>query len=194
MSSPAGDSTLTRIGVTGTVNVADLGTTLPVGLAAWPTGWVALGWISSDGVIEQTNETSTDFIPWQSNSPVRTEVTKGTTTYKFTAWESSFDTISLFYRKHADDMVAVGSGATAAIQFDEGGKPQQDLRAMGFDIIDGVKQRRFILPNAAVTDRGNVTYKADAMIGYEFTVTAYDDQATGYAVRRMFNEGWSIPA
>jgi hypothetical protein len=192
MSSP-GNSELARVGVTGAVVVADVGTALPVGLAAWPAGFAVLGWISDDGLVESVNEDSTDFTPWQSNSPIRTEITKGITTYKFTAWQSSFDTVGLYYRKTADDMAVVGAGATQAIQFDVGGKPKQDLRCFGWDVIDGVYQRRMIAPSAEITDRGDLTYKSDTMISYEFTVTCYDGP-NGYAVRRMISEGWDIPA
>lgn len=192
MSSP-GDSELARLGVTGAVMVAPLGTALPVGLAVWGVDFANLGWISDDGLVESVNEDSTDFTPWQSNSPIRSEITKGVTTYKFTCWESSFATVSLYYRKTADDMTAVGTGATAAIQFDQGGKPKQDLRTFGWDVIDGVYQRRMIAPSAEVTDRGDITYKSDTLIGYELTVTCYDGP-DGYAVRRMMSEGWDIPA
>jgi hypothetical protein len=191
------DSDLARVGVTGKSMLADMGTVLPEGLAAWPTGWVDLGWISDDGLVESRSEDSTDFTPWQSNSPIRTEITKGTITFKMTLWESNFQTISLYYRKTADDMTSVGTGATAAIQFDEGGKPKQDKRSFGFDVIDGAFQRRLISPTGEVSDRGDITYKSDTMIGYELTVTSYDGldpNGESYSVRRMFNEGWELPA
>jgi hypothetical protein len=193
MTTPAGDSDLARLGVTGAVMLADVGATLPVGLAAWGTDFASLGWISDAGLKESLNESSTSFIPWQSNSPIRTEVTKETITFVFTCWETSFSTISLYYRKHADDMTSVGTGATAAIQFDQGGKPKQDTRCFGFDIIDGIYQRRFITPLAEISDRGDITYKGDTMVGYELTLTAYEG-SEGYSIRRMFNEGWSIPS
>lgn len=192
MTSP-GDSELARLGVTGNVMLAPVGTTEPVGLAVWPDGWDKLGWVSDDGLVEGRDEDSTAFIPWQSNSPIRSEITKSTVTYKFTCWESSFNTIGLYLRKTKDDMSVVGTGATQAIQVDEGGKAKQDLRAFGFDVIDGIYQRRMIAPQAEVTDRDDLTYKSDTLIGYTYTVTCYDGP-DGYAVRRMFNESWTIPA
>lgn len=180
---------LARLGVTGAVRVAALGTTAPTDLTAWGAGWHDLGYISDDGVTESAEEDSETFTPWQASTPIRTEITSSTKTFSFTCWESNAQTVSLYYRVPVEEMVDNGSGL---ITFDEKGKPKRDLRAFGIDVIDGSYQRRFILPYAEVTERGEITYVSNELIGYELTITAYPGQDE-VAVRRMFQEGWTLP-
>lgn len=181
--------TLTRLGVTGATRVAPVGTVAPTDMAAWPTGWADLGYISDDGVTEDRDEDQETFIPWQSNSPIRTETTSATETFQATFWETNFHVISLYYRKGAGEMTA---GPDGLVSFPVGGKPKRDLRAFGIDVIDGIYQRRIILPYAEVTTRGGLTYVSNSLIGYECTVTAYEG-TDGISTLRLFKEGWGIP-
>ena len=180
---------LARLGVTGALWVAPMGTTTPTGMEAWPSGYEDLGYISDDGVTESVDEDTETFTPWQSSTSIRTEVTRSTKTFQATLWESKFATISLFYRVGADEMTTDQDGV---VSFVEQGKPSQDLRSFGLDVIDGTYHRRILLPMAEVTERGDVTYKSDTLIGYEVTVTAYPG-ADGVSVKRLFKEGWTVP-
>jgi hypothetical protein len=186
------DAELARLGVTGALRVAPMGTTTPVDMAAWPTGWIDLGYISDDGITESRDEDRQDFVPWQETTPIRTEVTRSIVTFQATLWESNFNTISLYYRVGVDDFTSFGTGDTAGVYFDEKGKPKQDLRAFGIDVVDGVYARRAVLPMGEVTERGDIVYKSDTLIGYEVTITAYPG-ADGISVRRFFREGWALP-
>jgi hypothetical protein len=76
------------------------------------------------------------------------------------------------------------------VTFSELGKPARMQRGFGFDVIDGDYQRRIYLPLAEVTERGDITYKSDELIGYEMTVTAYPG-SDGVSVKRWFKEGWA---
>jgi hypothetical protein len=60
-------------------------------------------------------------------------------------------------------------------------------------MIDGTKHRRYTMPMAEVTDRGSIVYKSDALTAYELTVTAYPGP-DGISVKRLFKEGWALPA
>lgn len=186
------DPELARLGVTGAARVAPLGTTMPTGLGAWPTGYVDLGYISDDGLVEGRDEDRQEFVPWQSSSPIRTEITRSTVSYQMTLWESKWDTISLYYKVGLDDVTTTGTGADTVVIVDEKGKPRQDLRSFGFDVIDGVYQRRMLAPYAEVTERGEITYKSDTLIGYQVTITCYEGP-DGVSVRRMYKEGWLPP-
>lgn len=188
----ATNAELARLGVTGALYVAPLGTTIPTGLAAWGTGWEDVGYISDDGVTESLSEDKQEFTPWQSATPIRTEVTTSVQTFKATLWESKATTISLYYRVPEDDMTVTGTTPNEVVSFDQLGKPARDVRAFGIDVIDGTYHRRIILPNAEVTERGDITYKSDTLIGYEVTITA-NVGSDGIAVKRLFKEGW-IPA
>ena len=186
------DAELARLGVTGALRVAPIGTTLPTGLGVWPVGYADLGYISDDGITESRDEDQQTFVPWQSNAPIRTETTRSVVTFQQTLWESNWETISLYYRIGVDDTTVTGTGDDALVIFDEQGKPKQDLRSFGIDVIDGVYQRRILAPYAEVTERGDIVYKSDTLIGYEVTITCYEGP-DGVSVRRMFKEGWAPP-
>lgn len=183
-----------RLGVTGALRVAEVGSEIPAAMGAWVTPWKSLGYISGDGITESLDESREEFIPWQSGSPIRTSVTTSVKTFQTVLWESNFDTVSLFYRKGIDDFETTPGvgGAGDVLSFTEGDKPKQDVRAFGIDIVDGAYARRIILPYAEVTDRGDVVYKTDSIIAYEVTITAYVGP-DGVSVKREFREGWDIP-
>lgn len=61
----------------------------------------------------------------------------------------------------------------------------RDLRAMTFDVIQGVNHLRFYCPMAEVTAVAAINYKFDQPIVYDVTFTAYPDN-TGVAVKRDF--------
>jgi hypothetical protein len=179
---------LARVGVTGAGFVAPLATALPAALAVPGTGWVDLGAISEEGLTETRSEDRVEFTPWQSTSPIRTEVTSTTKAFTFTCWESSAAVNSLYYQTPIASMTT----ATGVVSFDEAARPVQDIRAFIFDIFDGTNQRRFILPRAEVTERGDIQYASGNMIGYPLTVTALPG-TDGISIRRLFKEGWTTP-
>lgn len=185
------DADLARLGVTGAVRVAALGATLPTTLAAWAAGWANCGYISDDGLTESNSQDRAEFVPWQGRSPIRTEITRETVTFQATFWETNWQTISLYYGVGLDDVTVTGVAPDQLVVFDTG-RPKQDLRAFGYDVLDGVYARRIILPFAEVTEKGDITYKSDTLIAYPITMTAYVGP-DGYSARRMFQEGWAPP-
>jgi hypothetical protein len=187
------DAELIRLGVTGAFRTAPLATAMPASMVPFPVGWINLGYISDDGITEARSEDRQEFVPWQSLSAVRSEVTTSQKTFQLTLWESNWDTVSLYYNVGIDDVTIDSTGDIDVVIFDEQGKPKQDLRRFGVDVVDGVYARRVLLPYGEVTERGDIVYKSDTLIGYECTVTAYVGP-DGVSVRRMFMEGWAPPA
>lgn len=183
---------LARLGVTGALYTGPANTTAPTGLAEWPAGLVDLGYISDDGITESRDEDNQSFTPWQASTPIRVEITNSTVTFAATLWESNFNTVSLYYRVGLPEMTQTGTGDEAVVSFAEKGKPKRDLRSFGIDVIDGAYHRRIFLPYAEVTERGDISYKSDTLIGYEVTITAYPG-ADEISVLRLFKEGWTLP-
>lgn len=187
------DAELARLGVTGALRTGPLGSTLPTSMTPWAAPIVNLGYISDDGITESRSEDRTDFTSWQSLVPIRTEITSRQTTFQTTLWESNWNTISLYYNVGVDDVTVDTTGAIDVVIFDEKGKPKRDLRVFGVDVVDDVYARRAIIPYGEVTERGDIIYKSDTLIGYEVTITAFVGP-DGVSVRRMFMEGWAPPA
>ncbi|MFD4921141.1 phage tail protein [Streptomyces goshikiensis] len=166
---------LTQIGANGGGWVAPTGTTAPASPLLQPAApWMPLGCISDDGLTQGFDEDSQEFTPWGLTSPLRTQITKSLRTFKLTAWETSRTTVqSLQYRIPAASLAPV-SGLTS---FAETASPVPDRRAFWFAIFDGNTSRGFYVPQGEISDRSDVTHKADAMAGFEWTITAYPDSA-----------------
>ena len=180
---------LVNVGVTGGSFWAPLGSTMPTLMEAWPDDFTSFGYLNEDGLEEEPDADSQSFTAWQALSPVRVEVTSEVWTMKFTSIETNYSSVSAYYRAQREDFTE----ESGVVILNQKGKPKRDLRCYGFDIIDGTKHRRFIMPEAEVTDRGSVVYKSDELTAYELTVTAYPGP-DGVSVKRLFKEGWSLPA
>jgi hypothetical protein len=166
---------LMEVGANGGAFVADLGTASPGDPAIQPsTDWAPIGAISDDGLVQGFDEDSQTYTPWGFTSPIRTTITKSLRTFKIVAWETARTTVqSLQYRIPVDDLTPA-SGLTT---FSETASPQPDRRAWWFVVLDGDTQRGFYCPQAEISDRSDVTHKQDTMAGFEWTITAYPDEA-----------------
>ena len=185
------DDDLARIGVTGALRVADLGTTLPTLLSPYATGWADVGWISDEGITESREADSTPFTPWQSNSPIRVETATETITWNTIIWSTNFDSISLYFKVKDEDMEY--DAASEVTSFVDGDKKKRDLRAFGIDVIDDPYHRRVLVPNGEVTEREGLTYSKGELVGMGVTITAYAT-ALGWSCKRFFKEGWAPPS
>lgn len=171
------------VGVTGALRVAEVAAPVVVGVGKYdPEIQKNLGYISDDGVEEGRDEDKKEWIPWQENTPIRSDITKSVVTLKFVLWQSNQLTTGYYYGVKPSDIVENLDGS---FQFDEKGKPDLGFNQVYLDVLDKGRIRRTILANAQVTERGSIKYKTDEMVGYETTVTAYPGPQ-GWSVRRIF--------
>lgn len=154
-------------GLTGGVRVAPVGTTAPTTpTATYTTGWTELGYISDDGITQAQNSDTTEIKAWQGGVTTRKIISSSETTFSFTVIETNKDVWALYY---PGSTFATATGVTTAtIKV-----PTADPRAFAFDVIDGAKHYRFLVPKGEISDRGDLVYKGDEAIGYEFTMTCY---------------------
>lgn len=166
---------LTEIGANGGGFVAPLGTASPADPAIQPAApWEPIGAISENGLTQGFDEDSQEYTPWGFTSPFRTTITKSLRTFGITAWESGRTTVqSLQYRIPVDELEPV-SGLTT---FAETASPVPDRRSFWFVVFDGNFQRGFYVPEGEITDRSDVSHKQDEIAGFEWTITAYPDEA-----------------
>lgn len=179
---------LVRLGVTGGLFVAPPATISPVGMEAYGVDFSDLGWISDEGITEQVEEDKSSWTPWQSQAEIREEVLKTTLTWETTLWTTSFDTVSVYFKKSAEDM----EEEDGVVSFTDGGVAKKDRRFFGIDVIDGVYARRILIPNGEVSERGGQVYRKEELIGYPVTIKAFLT-AQGWSVKRLFKEGWTLP-
>jgi hypothetical protein len=168
----ASNSLAALVGASGVAFTADVGSAAPTALDALPVAYADLGYISQDGMTAAVDEERQSWTPWGALSPIRTQVTSSTKTYAITAWETNRTVLSLYHKVPVTDLAA--DATTGIVEFGESDKPAPDRRSFVFDIFDGDANRiRIYIPLGEVTERGDVVYKSDDLVGYPMTISAY---------------------
>lgn len=187
LTDPNFNSLLVSLGVTGSIHYAPYGTEEPVGLETYEKPWVNLGWIAEEGLTEAISRDSNAFTPWQSNSPVREAATSEEFTFSATLWTIGGLANAMRYGVPEEEMDLIDD----YVEFTQGQSLPEEFRfPLSFDVLDGEKHRRFILPAASVIDPSDVTYSKGELVGYPMTWRANFDGAAGYSIKRRFKEGW----
>ena len=170
------DASLALVGTNGGVWVAPLGTAQPADPQAQPEApWLAIGAISQDGLTNGVEEDTESFTPWGLSSPFRTVVTSSVRTFSFTAWEINRPIVrALHNRLEVTDLVPDQDGV---VTYAESGTASPDRRSWLIDVYDGTVWERFYIPEGEITERGEVTYQQGEMVGYQWTISTYPDQA-----------------
>lgn len=167
---------LLEVGANGGGWTSPLGTSSPGDPAIQPLApWTPLGAISEAGLTQGFDEDSQSFTPWGYTSPIRTTITSSLRTFGLTVWETGRVVVqSLQYRVPSASLVPT-SGLTT---FAETASPEPDRRAFWFVVLDGDNfQRGFYVPEGEITERSDVSHKQDEVAGFEWTITAYPDEA-----------------
>lgn len=155
----------------GPIYRAPLGTALPTSVAATlAAAFKPLGYVSEDGVTN-TNTADTDHIKAWGGDPVLYLQNEKEDLWAFTLIESgNEETLKAVYGdENVTGTAASGIAITANAK-------QQPNCCWVFDMImaDG-RAKRIVLPNAGVTEVGEIVYKDDEAIGYEVTLGAVPD-------------------
>lgn len=167
---------LLEVGANGAGWTAPLGTSSPGDPDVQPLSpWLPLGAVSEDGLTQGFDEDSQSFTPWGYTAPIRTTITSSLRTFSLTVWETGRIIVqSLQYRVPTADL-APASGLTT---FAETASPVPDRRAFWFIVLDGdTFKRGFFVPEGEITERSDVSHKQDEVAGFEWTITAYPDEA-----------------
>lgn len=159
-----------RVGLTGHLYTAPVGTEAPTDLTTTPTTpWVDLGYLTEDGVSMSVDSDREDFTPWQSTSPCRSVVTTQTNTWTFTLMQRNADTLRL----------AFGGGSIVAGEAD--GQwiytpPAVGLSEVAFilDVEDGTIMDRWIAYRANPALGGEVNFSKADPTTFELEVTLLD--------------------
>lgn len=159
------DAKNVRVAVTGAALVAPLGTTAPTNsTTAVAATFKDVGYISEDGVTQSISTDVSDIKAWQNGDVVRKVQTSHDYTLQFSMIETTDTTLKLYY---AD------STATAGAVKVTGAQSAHNVWVL--DVKDGDDTIRIVLPDAQITERGEVTFKNDEAVGYDITLTAYPD-------------------
>ena len=176
------DESKVRVGVTGAVSKAPLGSVAPTdGSTALDAAYVDSGAISEDGVTI-TLPDSGDKTPikiWQNGAQVRVLRTTSDdlATISFTMLETNKTAVETYFG------VTVTAAATEG-SF-EYNVELPDPFAYVLDVIDGAERHRYHSPRGVKASVGDLVYANGAPVGYQVTIEMEKDATAGYTLK-----GW----
>lgn len=143
--------TAVRVGVTGKVFVAPLGTALPTDVTTpLNAAFDSVGFISEDALVEQLNITTERLRAWQRPVGIRTLTTEVEWTFQFGMLETSPLVLDLYYGGAETDVTG-GVATTSILAW-----PTSTQRAMVIEIEDGDVLTRYTIPVTEIGDREEV--------------------------------------
>lgn len=136
---------------------------------ALDAGLVNLGYVSEDGLVNGIETDTEDITAWGGDT-VLTVRTSRTETFSWTFIQTNAAVMSEVY---GPDNVEVGAGGALTVLHNSQELPR---RLYVFEILmTGNRVKRIVVPNAQITEVGDVTYQDGEPIGYEVTLSAYPD-------------------
>ena len=165
-------------------------------LKALPDGYEDVGWTSDDGAQFSRDVDTSDITGWGSVEPLRSDVTKDTTTLQIACLETKAATIGLYT---GADMSAVTPDATSSeVSIEKPDRPAfryYRVLAVAVDLTDdGEYYIARFLPRARVTDYDDQNFQSsdDSPVTWPVTMTGYLDATLGYSEKYFFGgAGWA---
>ncbi len=158
--------------VGGAVFRAPLGTTLPTdATTALNEAFKSLGYISKDGLVNSNSPSNTSESAWGGDTVLNTQGEK-VDTFKYTLIEAT--NVEVLKAVYGDDNVSGTLEAGISIQSNaEENVPCSWVVEM---LLKNNTKKRIVVPNAAVTEVGDITYADNTAVGYETTISAVPDE------------------
>ncbi len=177
-----------RVGVTGTVYLGPLGTTLPTDVDdTLNAAFKSVGFISEEALTEALAITTERLRAWQRPVGIRTLTTEVEWTFQFGMLETSPLVLDLYYGLDDGTTVAGGLATTSITAF-----PRSVQRAMVIEIVDGDVITRYAIPVVEVGDREEIAHNLSEGTIWGVTVnvmgSALDDMGFRYTNDPAFIE------
>jgi len=160
--------------VTGAVYYAPLGTSLPTDAkTALDAAFKGVGYISEDGLTRSQSRSSNDIKEW-GGGVVTTVQTEYKESFKFKMIEALSDIVqkAVYGEKNVEGKL---DGASTSMTVKHNAlEPVSNAWVIDTVMLDGTLSR-IVVPNAKITELGDLAYKKDSAIGYDVTLSAMLD-------------------
>ena len=161
--------------VTGAIYYAPLGTTLPTDAkTALDAAFKGVGYISEDGLTRSQSRSSNDIKEW-GGGVVTTVQTEYKESFKFKMIETLSDIVqkAVYGEKNVTGKLDGPTTASMTVKHNAL-EPVANAWVIDTVMLDGTLSR-IVVPNAKITELGDLSYKKDSAIGYDVTLSAMLD-------------------
>ena len=174
MANNASNVSMGKPKIGGAVYNAPLGTTLPTAASATlANDYKCLGYVSTDGLVNDGSRSTEEIKAWGGDT-VATLQTEKNDKFKLTLIEVlNIDVLKAVY---GSDNVS-GSLAEGIVLRSNASELPASVWVFDIVMTDGI-QKRIVVPNAKISEIGEITYKDDEAVGYEITLTAMTGDIT----------------
>lgn len=163
------NATAVRVGVTGRVWFAPQGTAVPTATSGvLASGFNEVGYVMDDGITVTVDNDSTDIRAWQNGDLLRTVQSSVTFSVQFIMGETNEFSLQLFFNNYTHGAGVVDGSVTW-----NGSQPYRG--AFVIDVVDGTNLIRIVLPDAQVSDRGDISIVNGDAFTYDVTLRGYPD-------------------
>ena len=161
--------------ITGAIYYAPLGTTLPTDAkTALDAAFKGVGYISEDGLTRSQSRSSNDIKEW-GGGVVTTVQTEYKESFKFKMIETLSDIVqkAVYGEKNVTGKLDEITTASMTVKHNAL-EPVANAWVIDTVMLDGTLSR-IVVPNAKITELGDLAYKKDSAIGYDVTLSAMLD-------------------
>jgi len=160
--------------ITGAIYYAPVGTALPTDAStALNVAFKGVGYISEEGVTRSQARSSNDVKEW-GGGVVATVQTEYSETFKFKMIEALNDIVqkAVYGDTNVEGKLAAASSKMTVKH--NASEPKANTWVIDTVMLDGTLSR-IVIPNAKITELGDLDYKKDSAIGYDVTLKAMLD-------------------
>lgn len=153
----------------GAIFRAPVSTTLPTDSStALAEDFKNLGYVSEDGYTNAFDIETEEIKEWGGAVVLRTEVSRSET-FALKLIETNVDTLKTVF---GEDNVSATEGDIAVVH---NSNPRANAAYVIETLMTGDRVKRTVIPNASISEIGDIVYQGGEAIGYEITLAALPD-------------------